>query len=191
MRGERRLLRLGEYLLRRAAQRLPRDIRQERYREWAAELPAILTDPQVRPAARRAVRMLAYAADAVRGAAMTPARARRRTSHLTALRLVLVAGLLVVAGDIWEIVQAPGQGVNYAELAWGLLLLAFPVSVLARLADRVTVLIAIGGLLTGTAVFLFKAVQAPGDWWNYLFAAWQFLLLTWWLASRRARARPA
>ena len=48
MRGERQLLRLGEYLLRRACQRLPRGIRQERYREWAAELPAILQDPQIR-----------------------------------------------------------------------------------------------------------------------------------------------
>jgi hypothetical protein len=80
MRGDRQLLRLGEYLLRRACQRLPQDIRQGRYREWAAELPAILTDPQIRPAPRRAVRMLAYAADTVPGADRRPvADARHQT----------------------------------------------------------------------------------------------------------------
>ena len=84
MRAERQLLRIGEYLVGRACQRLPQDIREERYREWAAELPAILHDPQIRLAPRRAVRMLAYAADTVRGATLTPARARRRTPRMTA-----------------------------------------------------------------------------------------------------------
>jgi hypothetical protein len=190
MRGERQLLRLGEYLLRRACRRLPPDIRQERYQEWAAELPAILTDPQVRPAPRRAVRMLAYAADTVRGTAMTPARARRRTSRMTALLyLLLVAGLVVVAGEIWAIVQAPGQGLHYAQLAWGLFLVAFPVSILARGAALLTVRIAISGILAGMAVSLWHAAQDPGDWVNYLVAAYQFLLLGWWLVGRRARAR--
>ena len=41
MRGERQLLRIGEYLVRRACRPLPPDVREERYREWAAELPAI------------------------------------------------------------------------------------------------------------------------------------------------------
>ena len=75
MRGERQLLRLGEYLVGRACQRLPQEAREERYREWAAELPAILHDPQIRLAPRRAARMLGYAADTLRGAAMTPVRA--------------------------------------------------------------------------------------------------------------------
>jgi hypothetical protein len=59
MRGERQLLRPGEYLVRRACQRLPQDIREERYREWTAELPVILRDPQIRLAPLRAVRMWA------------------------------------------------------------------------------------------------------------------------------------
>lgn len=84
MRAERQLLRIGEYLVGRACQRLPEDIREERYREWAAELPAILHDPQPRLAPLRAVRMLAYAADTVRGATLTPARDRRRTPRMTA-----------------------------------------------------------------------------------------------------------
>jgi hypothetical protein len=58
MSGERLLLRAGEFLVSRACRRLPPDIREERYREWSAELPAILHDPQVRFAPRRAVRKL-------------------------------------------------------------------------------------------------------------------------------------
>jgi len=190
MRGERQLLRLGEYLLRRACQRLPPDIRQERYREWAAELPAILQDPQIRHSPRRAVHMLAYAADTVRGAAMTPARAQHRTSRMTALLcLVLVAGLITVAWEMWNIVQAPGQALNYAQLAWGLLLVAFPVSALARGVTRLTVRIGISGVLVGVTVSFWRAAQAPRDWVNYLVATYQFLLLAWWLVSRRAHAR--
>jgi DivIVA domain-containing protein len=60
MRGERRLLRIGEYLITRACRRLPAGTRDERYREWAAELPAILRDPDTRLAARRAARMLGH-----------------------------------------------------------------------------------------------------------------------------------
>jgi hypothetical protein len=48
MRVEYALLRTGEYLVRRACRRLPPDIRDDRYREWTAELPAILHDPQIR-----------------------------------------------------------------------------------------------------------------------------------------------
>jgi DivIVA domain-containing protein len=77
MRGERRLLRIGEYLIARACRHLPAGARDERYREWAAELPAILDDPGVRPAARRAARMLRYASGTIRGTALTPGSARR------------------------------------------------------------------------------------------------------------------
>lgn len=67
MRWERPLLRAGEYLVRRSCRYLPSPIRDERYREWTAELPAILNDPDTKPAVRRAVRMLCYAADTIRG----------------------------------------------------------------------------------------------------------------------------
>jgi len=82
MRGERRLLRIGEYLIARACRHLPAEARDERYREWVAELPAILWDPDVRPAARRAVRMLGYAFGTIRGTALTPGSARRVLAHL-------------------------------------------------------------------------------------------------------------
>ena len=82
MRGERRLLRIGEYLIARACRHLPAGARDERYREWAAELPAILRDPGVRPAARRAARMLRYASGTIRGTALTPGSARRVMAHI-------------------------------------------------------------------------------------------------------------
>lgn len=81
MRGERWLLRVGEFLAGRAARHLPAAVRDERYREWAAELPVILGDPEVRPAAARAARMLWFAADTLRGAALRPGPARRRGAH--------------------------------------------------------------------------------------------------------------
>jgi len=193
MRGERPLLRLGEYLVSRACQRLPQDIREERYREWAAELPAIQHDPQMRGALRRTARMLAYAADTVRGTAMTAAGARCRSPReAAAFTLWVLAGLAVVAWDIWATVRAPGHVLTYGQLAWGLLLLALPVSLLVRSTARVVVLIFISGTLAGVVVYLWNAAQAPADWVNYVVAACLLLLLmVRWLASRRARSSHA
>ena len=81
MRGERRLLRIGEYLIARACRHLPSGARDARYREWVAELPAILQDLGVRSAARRAARMLRYAAGTIRGTVLTPGSARRMMAH--------------------------------------------------------------------------------------------------------------
>lgn len=72
MRGERYALRAGEYLVSLACRRLPATIRQERYQEWLAELPVILRDPSAGPAPVRVVRMLAFAADTLRGTALAP-----------------------------------------------------------------------------------------------------------------------
>ncbi len=193
MRGEGHLLRLGEFLVGRACQRLPWDIREERYREWATELPAILHDPQIRFAPRRALRMLGFAADTIRGTIMTPALARPRTPRMTALLyMLLAAGLITVAWNTWTIVRAPGLGLNYVQLAWSLLLVAWPVSMLVRSAARVTALILISSNLGGVAVTLWNAAQAPRDWVNYFLAAGLVLLmLAWWLASRWARSRQA
>jgi hypothetical protein len=57
--------RLAGHLIRHACRRLPDDVRGERYREWAAELPAILHDPGIRFAARRSARALRYAAGTI------------------------------------------------------------------------------------------------------------------------------
>jgi hypothetical protein len=195
MRGERQLLHLGEYLVGRACQRLPQDIGQERYQEWAAELPAILHDPQIRPAPRRAVRMLGYAADTLRGAALAPGGARGRIRRLSSTvdRLFLVVGLAVVAFNVWTIVQAPGDGQNYLRVAWSLLFVAYLIRKRAHSAGRMTALLGISATLALAAVFLGNAAQAPRDWVNYFFAALLLLPLlvglplAWWL--RRVQAR--
>ncbi len=57
-----RVQRICQRLIGAACRRLPEDMRAERYREWAAELPAILNDQNIRPGFRRAVRALAYSA---------------------------------------------------------------------------------------------------------------------------------
>jgi hypothetical protein len=81
MRGERGLLRTGEFLVAVAARRLPAGVRDERYQEWAAELLAILQDPSVGPAWRRAAGMLGYALDTIRGTALRPGQDRYRGAH--------------------------------------------------------------------------------------------------------------
>jgi len=60
--------RAARRLIRRACSRLPGGIREDRYREWAAELHAIVHDPQVPSRARRYARGLLDAADQNRGA---------------------------------------------------------------------------------------------------------------------------
>lgn len=70
MRGERYALRAGEHLVSWACRRLPARIRQEQYQEWLAELPVILRDRDTGPAPMRVIRMLAFAADTLRGTAL-------------------------------------------------------------------------------------------------------------------------
>jgi Phospholipase_D-nuclease N-terminal len=54
--------RIAEGLIRASCRRLPEDVRAERFREWSAELPAILDDESVRPGFMRSLRALGYAA---------------------------------------------------------------------------------------------------------------------------------
>jgi hypothetical protein len=187
VRGERALLRVGEYLVGRACRRLPRGIRDERYREWTAELPVILHDREIRLAPYRAVRMLAYAADTLRGTALTPGRARRRAACSSALvpGLFFMAGLVAMVWSIWNAARAPGDWVNYVQVAWSLLLVAWPIGQFLGSTARVTGLIIIAGNLAGLVVFIGNAVRAPADWVNYFMAAWLFLLLAAWWVTRR------
>jgi hypothetical protein len=53
--------RIAEPLIRRSCRRLPDDSRDDRYREWVAEIHAILQDRGTRPAILRSARALAYA----------------------------------------------------------------------------------------------------------------------------------
>jgi len=129
MRGERRLLRIGEYLIARACRHLPAGARDERYREWTAELPAILRDPAVRPA-RRAARMLRYASGTIRGTALTPGSARRVTAHMSgAAAPWIIAGL---AGYLLSRPKTPPEWIGLG-IGW---LLAFLTVFGCRLAYR-------------------------------------------------------
>jgi hypothetical protein len=106
--------------------------------------------------------------------------------------LLLAAGLVSVIWTIVAIVGTLGDPLNYLQLAWGVLLVACPLSMLMHSALRVSTLIASGGALAGMAVFLWKGAQAPADWANYFAAAWLLLLLlAMGIASRRARTRQA
>ncbi|HEY5351588.1 MAG TPA: DivIVA domain-containing protein [Streptosporangiaceae bacterium] len=126
MRGERRLLRIGEYLIGRAARLLPGEIRDERRREWTAELPAILRDPDTRLAAHRAARMLRYAAGTVWGTALAAGGARGRLTAVMAVVVGLCTAsfLAVVVTNTWRAVQAPGDWVHYYWIAAGSICLA-------------------------------------------------------------------
>jgi hypothetical protein len=64
--------RAAERLIRRACRRLPGDTRDERYREWAAEVPAIVHDPDIRFALLRSARALRFAAGTIISARRTP-----------------------------------------------------------------------------------------------------------------------
>lgn len=101
MRGERHALRAGECLVSRACRRLPARVREERYQEWLAELPVILHDREAGPASLRVVRMLAFAADTLRGTILAPDayRGAHRGAHQAgAVKTIrwLAVGLLLL-----------------------------------------------------------------------------------------------
>jgi hypothetical protein len=54
--------RIVDWLIRASCRRLPEDERADRYREWSAEVPAILDDASIRLPIRRAVQALRYSA---------------------------------------------------------------------------------------------------------------------------------
>jgi hypothetical protein len=116
VKGERRLLRAGEFLVGRAVRWLPAKVRDERRREWAAELPAILRDPSGGPGWRRAARMLGYAFDTIRGAALRPGQAPYPGSHRGSDRWTMV-----MAGP-WLLSFAAALGVLLAFLSAPVLL---------------------------------------------------------------------
>ena len=154
MTGERGLLRVGEYLVGRASRRLPARDRDERCREWAAELPVILRDPEVRSGLRRAVRMLGYALDTIRGTALgrgssRPGGVHRRASRLQAA--ALWAAIVGVAGSLFY-ESGFGTGLEARAAAWvqGLACLIFLVVVRRRARDlpgTTTIMIMVVGLV--------------------------------------------
>jgi hypothetical protein len=134
VRGERWALSAGEYLVARACRRLPAEIREERYQEWLAELPAILHDRDAGPALVRVVHMLSFAADTLRGTTLAAGAyrhhgAHRRddfeNNHALALSLlmvfVLLPGLLAFEGWIvYLLIFGASLIVSASLTGWGL-----------------------------------------------------------------------
>ena len=118
MSGTRPVQRVAERLIRSACRRLPADERDERFREWTAELHAILDDESIRPSWLRGPRALAFCAGISRAARqlsrLAPAGprrvgnsrwrsgARRTRPNDTAVRVAVGLGVygVVVAGVV-------------------------------------------------------------------------------------------
>ena len=103
-------------------------------------------------------------------------------------RLLFVAGLVVMVWGIRDTARTPGHWVNYVQVAWSFFLVACPISQYVRSGARMTGLVVISSGLAGEVIYIWNAVQAPGDWVNYFVAAWFFLLnVAWWLIRRWVR----
>lgn len=72
--------RLAGWLIRAASHRLPADVRDERCREWTAELPAILDDQSIRPPFLRTLRAFSFCAG-VSWTTRQLSRSARAASH--------------------------------------------------------------------------------------------------------------
>jgi hypothetical protein len=119
VKGERWALSAGEYLVARACRRLPAEIREERYREWVAELPVILHDRDAGPAPRRVVRMLTFAADTLRGTTLAAGAYQYQGAHRRddfENNHALALGLLVV---FWPLAPLAFEGWIIYQLIFG------------------------------------------------------------------------
>lgn len=165
--------RIAEHIIRRGCRHLPGDIRDERYREWAAELPAILDDPGIRLPVLRSARALSYAAGT------------RRTTR----RLNRAAGR--TRQDARQAYLAPG-----APGAWASRSRRRALTVPA-LPDGV--LLAVAGVVSWLSLIVLIHAYPPGGSWNYLYVAAGFAvdvleviaiarLIRW--ARRRSRRTP-
>jgi Phospholipase_D-nuclease N-terminal len=138
--------RIGERIIRRSCRQFPADVADDRCREWAAELSAILDDASIRSRFLRALRALAFCAGIARTTRQLsrPARAaapRGRPSEM-AVRVVIGLGVWVVIVAIFitvSTVLTPGSQPG----AWPLLVVvplgigfdAFCLTDIVRAAD--------------------------------------------------------
>jgi hypothetical protein len=131
--------RLAGFLIRQSCRRLPADTRDERYREWAAEIPAILADPGTRPAVLRPLRALGFAlgiARCVRHPRLAPAAPRGWPGRSLALRAIAGAGIYLAAVALFlgidEVVAPRGPWLVIMTVACCACLDAFCLADLAR-----------------------------------------------------------
>jgi hypothetical protein len=142
--------RAAEQLIWSACRRLPADVREERYREWTAELPAILDDPDVRFPIVRGVRTLRFAASTQRSAPWTRRRLRAR-----AFRILVTVFLLYSCVTNWQMTAATAAA-----------LIALVVALRFNLSDDTVMSIC---MLTGTVVII--ASGYPG-WFLTVLNSW-------------------
>jgi hypothetical protein len=86
---------IAGYLIRQACRRLPEDIGDERCREWAAELAAILDDPEIRLPLVRAARALGFGVG-ICTSARTLSRADGSRSSRVPRGVLFLAGAIVI-----------------------------------------------------------------------------------------------
>jgi hypothetical protein len=187
MRGERHTLRAGEYLVSRARRRLPARAREERYQEWLAELPAILHDRGAGPAPLRVVRMLAFAADTLRGTTLAPGAYRgahqgaHRGGAAKTIRWV-AAGLLLLGALLVPLLALLAyEGYILYHLIAGASLIFSATLVLVHLAafaasriprwDTATTSWYSMGKVTAGAGLLVQAIAGQSDWGHPLLFA--------------------
>lgn len=113
--------RVAEYVIRRACRHLPGDTRDERYREWTAELPAILQDPGIRFAPLRSAHALRYAAGTARVSRRLSRAAGSRRGH--ARRAPLTPGVLPTGPDALILRAFVGVGIYLCLLVVTVVLL--------------------------------------------------------------------
>ena len=199
-------LRAGEYLVRRACRRLPARIREERYREWVAELPVILHDPEVRPPARRVARMLGFAADTLRGTTVATGSYRYRGAHQGradwgVLWLPVLAAMLAFLGYfVYRMIFGPNL---YRDAAlWSFFCIDFIVYLARRRPGQAAGRWWIAGGLAVSTGQLARGLAGSLGWGHpLLFALIQYcgaamaavflgLAMTLWARSVRARRLP-
>ncbi len=161
----------AERIIRLGCRRLPAGLRDERYREWTAELPAVLTDPGIRNAAVRSVRAVSFAAGAFR----------------TARRLGRAAG----DPGAGPATLAGGTGGGWASRSW-----RHPLS---RPALPDGVALAITAVVLWLTIVVLIRVYPPAGAWNYayiaagiaaeLLAATALVRFVLWLRRRSGRTR--
>lgn len=179
--GERWALSAGEYLVARACRRLPAEVREERYREWVAELPVILHDRDAGPAPLRVIRMLAFAVDTLRGTTLSAGAyqyqgAHRRgdfeNNHALALSLLVLSGLLaLLAVEGWMVYQLIfGASLVFSAsfTVWGLFLL---IRGRVRRSDSAEETWFFAGFLVQGAALFARAVASQCGWGHPLLFA--------------------
>lgn len=179
--GERWALSAGEYLVARACRRLPAEVREERYREWVAELPVILHDRDAGPAPLRVIRMLTFAVDTLRGTTLSAGAyqyqgAHRRgdfeNNHALALSLLVLSGLLaLLAVEGWMVYQLIfGASLVFSAsfTVWGLFLL---IRGRVRRSDSAEETWFFAGFLVQGAALFARAVASQCGWGHPLLFA--------------------